>query len=361
MTFVSNDPSWWPRINLSVFCSYWTVAAGTVVIYDWALTLEQEIELIWRQRWSLMTVLYLVVRTLYWNTVFCCQSSAKCDMGLADGYRVSEILTVMIELGSTYSLNRCNITDYAATWINPVVAAMLGIIMIARLHAMYQGSRMMFIFLVITFLAGIIACGVILAIKLKYVVGDLMGQTPEELILSDTYICGYVYDEDEQLWFSMVWMIYTVWEVLALCLAVWVAVKHFCDLRRLSRSTGSTIGDCFRVLIQSHVLYFARRACNVNAVILFCSSSAHISVLGVSCLQLAAFSPKIRDSHSIGAQILEGALEILLFMQMFVLGPRLILSVREYHAKLVAGSDAETSMNSIVFQERVHVSTSSTV
>jgi hypothetical protein len=48
-------------------------------------------------------------------------------------------------------------------------------------------------------------------------------------------------------------------------------------------------------------------------------------------------------------------------MQMFVLGPRLILSVREYHANLIAGSDAETSINSIVFQERIRVPTSSTV
>jgi hypothetical protein len=46
---------------------------------------------------------------------------------------------------------------------------------------------------------------------------------------------------------------------------------------------------------------------------------------------------------------------------MFVLGPRLILGIREYHAKLVADSDAEASMNSIVFQEHVHISTSSTV
>ncbi|KAG1779003.1 hypothetical protein EV702DRAFT_1089394 [Suillus placidus] len=38
------------------------VAAGVVVVYDWVLTLGQEIELIWRQRWSLMTVLYLVIR-----------------------------------------------------------------------------------------------------------------------------------------------------------------------------------------------------------------------------------------------------------------------------------------------------------
>ncbi|KAG2101138.1 hypothetical protein BD769DRAFT_1508479 [Suillus cothurnatus] len=31
-------------------------------MYDWVLTLGQEIELIWRQRWSFMTVLYLVIR-----------------------------------------------------------------------------------------------------------------------------------------------------------------------------------------------------------------------------------------------------------------------------------------------------------
>jgi hypothetical protein len=46
---------------------------------------------------------------------------------------------------------------------------------------------------------------------------------------------------------------------------------------------------------------------------------------------------------------------------MFVLGPRLILSIREYHTKIVADSDVDTGLNSIVFQERVHVSTSITV
>ncbi|KAG1798077.1 uncharacterized protein HD556DRAFT_217022 [Suillus plorans] len=79
MTYVSNDPSWWPTINLDYFfrlldgfvasgcldptliCSF-AVAAGVVMVYDWVLTLGQEIELIWRQRWSLMTVLYLIIR-----------------------------------------------------------------------------------------------------------------------------------------------------------------------------------------------------------------------------------------------------------------------------------------------------------
>ncbi|KAG1756144.1 hypothetical protein EDD22DRAFT_912690 [Suillus occidentalis] len=121
----------------------------------------------------------------------------------------------------------------------------------------------------------------------------------------------------------MFWMLNTVWEVVALCLSVWIAVKHFRDMRRLlGPSTGSTIGDCFRVLMKSHVLYFA-------------SATA--------------------------ALIIAGTHVVLEVVQIFVLGPRLILSVREYHAKLVAGSDADTSMNSIVFQEHVQISTSGTV
>jgi hypothetical protein len=48
-------------------------------------------------------------------------------------------------------------------------------------------------------------------------------------------------------------------------------------------------------------------------------------------------------------------------VQMFVLGPRLILGVREYHAKLVANSDEATGMASIVFQDRIHITTGSDV
>jgi hypothetical protein len=61
------------------------------------------------------------------------------------------------------------------------------------------------------------------------------------------------------------------------------------------------------------------------------------------------------------AAIYSGALQFFSNVQLFVLGPRLILSVREYNAELVDDSDAGTHMTSIAFQERTHVSTSSTV
>lgn len=59
--------------------------------------------------------------------------------------------------------------------------------------------------------------------------------------------------------------------------------------------------------------------------------------------------------------IYDGALQFLSTLQMFVLGPHLILSVREYNTKLVDYSDTGTHMTSIAFQGRTHVSTSNTV
>ncbi|KAG1798446.1 uncharacterized protein HD556DRAFT_1440155 [Suillus plorans] len=288
---------------MDIVFSYWTVAAGVVVVYDWALTVGQEIELIWKQRWSLMTALYLVIRYI----------------GLP--YSIINVLSYIM--------------DYALDVTCVVVAAMLGVIMIARLHAMYQGSRTILISLVIIFLAVNITYGVNAAIALRHLVA-------QELILSGTYMCRFSFEGDGELLFLMVWMINAVWELLALYLSVWIVVKHFRDLRRLGSSTGSTIRDCFRVLMRSHVHYFA-------------------CFLGASCLAFITGAPEIETSSSMEILTLGGALQVLFGVQAFVLGPRLILSIRQYHAKLVAESDAETSMDPIAFQEHVHVSTSSTV
>ncbi|KAG2086605.1 uncharacterized protein F5147DRAFT_76766 [Suillus discolor] len=295
------------------------------------LTLEREIELIWvsgrvpyqgerqqitmnsrqRQRWSLMTVLYMVIRYI----------------GLP--YTVISVLPYMPMVSLTDAVS--DITKYAISGTNVVVPVMLGVIIIARLYSMYQGSRAMLIFLVIVFLTVTITCGVNVAIMLK-------DTAAEELILSGTHMCAFEYDRDAQLLYSIVWMLYTAWEGLALCLSIWTVVKHFHYLRRLGTSTGSTVGDCFRVLIQSHVLYFVSFTC-------------------VSCLQLLSFPEPV----PMGVPTPRSVSQIFFHVQMFVLGPRLILSVRQYHAELVANFDDEISMNSIILQERVHIQTSSTM
>ena len=77
-----------------------------------------------------------------------------------------------------------------------------------------------------------------------------MGRPPEELVLSGTYYCiGKGYDS---LLSIETWILVTVWEVLALCLTVWIAIIHF----RERRQRGSAIWGCLAVLIKYHVFYF---------------------------------------------------------------------------------------------------------
>ncbi|KAG1788432.1 uncharacterized protein HD556DRAFT_1447831 [Suillus plorans] len=287
------------------------VAAFVGVMYDWvfsALTFGQEVELVWRQRWSLMTVLYLSVRYLGILSAALSMSSDH----LADGY--SWMMYAIWE------------------WTGLVVFAMLWVIITTRLHAMYQRDRKILILLVVTFLSINTFDGVTVLVS-------TMHSSGEELILSGTYQCRIGYTGDTLVLYFAAWILYNVWEVLTLCLAVWIAVKHFRELRQ--HSTGGIIGDCFTVLMKTHVFYFA-------------------SFVAVSCFEyVVEFSPT--SHYLLEEQTLSGLFQILQAVQMFVLGPRLILGIREYNAELVADSDAATRMTSIAFQERVHISTGSGV
>lgn len=312
MTVISDDPSWWPFIDASHLASYFVVAASVGAIYDWVLSFEQEVELIWRQRWSLMTILYLSVR--YGGIVF-----AVIDA-------ITSVQTISVtDLGCFILYSILNLT-------NIVAAVILGVIMITRLHAMYQRSKMVLIVLIAVFLPVNIFDIVVVVLSLQKTSG-------EEVILSGTYECSISAEGDILLLDPITWLLAIVWEVLALSLAVWIAVQHFHELRR--HAVGGFIGDCFKVLVKSHVIYFA--------------SSVVVSCLQISCL----LSANSMDPFSLETDIYVALLRIFTPIQSFVLGPRLILGLREYHAMLVADSDMATGMSSIVFQECVHVSTSS--
>ncbi|KAG2051483.1 hypothetical protein BDR06DRAFT_1022694 [Suillus hirtellus] len=275
----------------------------------------QEVELIWRQRWSLMTVLYLVARYL----------------GIGFG-----VINMLGNLPTFSMTNLVSLIMYDTfNWTGDVVNIILGIIMITRLHAMHQRSRKMLIFLVVIFLAIRIANAVMIAIPISHI-------SVEEAILSGTHLCVFVNSGDSLFLFSITWILGTVWEVLALCLAVRIFVKHFRELRQ--HSTGGIMEDCFTVLMQTHVSFFA-------------------IFLAISCFQITSlFSSTLAgDIYSLDVQIYLGFAQMFQVMQLSVLGPRLILSIREYNAKLVADSDIATAMTSIAFQERVHVETSSSV
>ncbi|KAG2137537.1 hypothetical protein DEU56DRAFT_804350 [Suillus clintonianus] len=202
---------------------------------------------------------------------------------------------------------------------------MLAVVITIRLHAMYEGSRKILIFLVVTLLALSIAAGVLLFIDLSYTRG-------EQFVLSGTYQCRFYFvDGRAPILIGSEWVIIAglVWEVLALCLTVWVAIRHLRELQR--RSTRWTVRDCFTVLIKTHAPYFAAFAV------------ASFSTLSNQSLSM--------NPSAVGVQIHSGAVQIITAVQLFVLGPRLVLSVRAYYAQLLVDSDEGIAMTPITFQE----------
>ena len=137
----------------------------------------------------------------------------------------------------------------------------------------------------------------------------LMRQILVEDNLSGTHLCSLNFRSTSFFWAEMAWVLGTAWEIIALCLAVWIAVKHFRELQRVS--TGWTVGDCFKILIETHVFYFARWARNSNVAIFSHSRSALVLLLflafsSASTLQnslyanlpLTSASDKLRSCHT---------------------------------------------------------------
>ncbi|KAG2097967.1 uncharacterized protein F5147DRAFT_363955 [Suillus discolor] len=199
------------------------------------------------------------------------------------------------------------------------------VIMIARLHAMYQRSRKMLIFLVVFFLTVAITSAVITVIQGTHITG-------EELVLSGTHQCNY--EGNSFLLSAVTSILGTVWETLALYLSVHIAIKHL----RERLSTGSIIEDFFTMLLKSHVFYFA-------------------SFVAVAFFRISFASPNLPNEIPAGAELYYAVALLSSLLQMFLLGPRLVLSVREHSTRLAVDSDRATVMTKIVFQECTPVST----
>ncbi|KAG1798894.1 uncharacterized protein HD556DRAFT_1305755 [Suillus plorans] len=312
MTIVSDDPARWPFISFCHLLGYFAVASSTAVIYNWALTFGREFELILVRYIGIIYSVY-VCRAIY-MTLQCADKSS-----LATSAYILQSLPVSItdaEFSGT-------IVWYIGTWSPVIVNAMLGVIMVARINAMYQGSKNLFIFLVVMLLGSTITSGVMVVIA-------NLGVSGQEAIFSGYHICWTEIDMYKQnLNFES--MISTVvWEILALFLTVWIVIKHIRELRQ--SPTGSTIGDYFMVLAESHAFYF-------------------LAFATMACFTLGLLSPSITsNSWLMESPIFVGVWSIAQMLQMFVLGPRLILSIREYHAKLVARADEEIGMTLITFQ-----------
>ncbi|KAG1734507.1 hypothetical protein EDB19DRAFT_1727397, partial [Suillus lakei] len=100
---------------------------------------------------------------------------------------------------------------------------------------------------------------------------------------------------------AQIWILATIWEVFAMCLAAWIVVKHFRELQ--PPSTGWTIGNCFTVLMETRILYFA------VALLLYLASTLAF------CLQRSWYADLCDSSdlttHIFTGLIFRGSLDLL--------------------------------------------------
>ncbi|KAG2357139.1 hypothetical protein BDR07DRAFT_393680 [Suillus spraguei] len=210
-----DDPVNWPYISYILFGNYFLAASSTVVIYDWALTFGQEFDLILSQRWSFMTIFILC--TLHRNTICCHQhpiDSSCCN------YRCRV---------SNTSVLTCVLAKMTST------AVLSFVIMIARINAMYEGSKKLLIFLVIILLACTIVSGVTVIIENLNISG-------QEAVLSGFNTC-IIFNQTNLIYENLIPTF--VWEILALFLMIWIVIKRFvnCDNHQQDHPLG-TVSRC---------------------------------------------------------------------------------------------------------------------
>ncbi|KAG2138274.1 hypothetical protein BD769DRAFT_1384788 [Suillus cothurnatus] len=144
MTLVSNDPSWWPIINVNLIASYFAVAESVGIMYDWELTFGKEVELIW-------------VR--YTGIGYAVQSSNNFDN------RFSEHSTLMLSIPAKTTELSCRGRYYWAR------------------------SRKVLIFLVVIFLAITITNVVMISVMMKQITVDWFIVSD---VLSGITVCAVV-------------------------------------------------------------------------------------------------------------------------------------------------------------------------
>ncbi|KZS88353.1 hypothetical protein SISNIDRAFT_552609 [Sistotremastrum niveocremeum HHB9708] len=171
--------------------NYICIAAAVWMGTDTIFNLSDEIELIWKSPWSLPKILYLIARYLgVFDTIF----TAYADVNTTAGIKVCTFWKWYIQLGGPL-----------------LFFIVTNIIFIMRLHALYNKSKKLLVFLVAGFL-----------VNLGFGLYSTMGATlPEHVIprpIPEFPGCAYLTVNDDVTFFG--WIPSAVFALVFFCLTV---------------------------------------------------------------------------------------------------------------------------------------------
>ncbi|EGO22711.1 hypothetical protein SERLADRAFT_393218 [Serpula lacrymans var. lacrymans S7.9] len=207
-------------VNLGRICH---VSATILTLYDHMITLDQEVELIWQKRWSLLKVLFIWTRYLG-DLVLICDTC------------VFMLSSVPPQLCLTY-------VEFQS-WASTIIIWTMQIIMQFRIYAMYQWSKKIICFVAACF---IIEVAFMFAVKM---VSARSGAYPDLSPIDGVHPC--IYKALPDFLYSS-WVAMMSYESILFSFAVWMGIKHVKEMRALRYLRG---GSIFEVLIRDSSFYF---------------------------------------------------------------------------------------------------------
>ncbi|KAF9789556.1 hypothetical protein BJ322DRAFT_542728 [Thelephora terrestris] len=188
----------------------------TIMVHDWLILLDQEIEYVWRRKWDIGKVLFIISR---YGTFY--------DLPI-------RLVTHITPYGAV-NHSTCSILYKIANWTSILCISVSEFILLLRTHALYSGSKWVSIPLSIVYTVGTVT-GII--ITARYLGTTTLGPPPSPLFI------GCYIERDDTI-ISIDFLILLVFELIVVILTV---LKGFRDYK-----SGTPL---MRVIYRDSVFFF---------------------------------------------------------------------------------------------------------
>ncbi|KII95588.1 hypothetical protein PLICRDRAFT_34501 [Plicaturopsis crispa FD-325 SS-3] len=169
---------------------------AAAAFYDHMITIDQEVEFIWQQRWSVSKVLFILNR-----------------------YLAEVILTanIIVFVPTNVSHTVCYRFVASQGFINVALVGVMQIILQLRIYAMHEQSKLVALIMFICFLAEIICLFVVLVLTLVNGERGVMEEHHRVSVCTMTNTVHYL---------RYFWPPVISFEVVLVALALWAGVRH---------------------------------------------------------------------------------------------------------------------------------------
>ncbi|KZV97780.1 hypothetical protein EXIGLDRAFT_764136 [Exidia glandulosa HHB12029] len=246
-----------PSAYLQIACTAWYV-------YDWILTLNDEVEYIWQRRWSFSKGLFLLIRV---TTVSVLAAETAQYVFLENLSEAQYVRSDASSLAHT-RLNRCNIFSWALAIATAVIVFEIDIVLQIRVWILYQKSLQILLWNGVLFVLNVL-CAVVLFLELY---------SKEQFVEVPPWIQGACYDVRPKA-LGTIWAAPLCFEINLTVLMVYKVTR---DHRLHGRLDGPSLAS---TLVRDSVLYFVLLVAVVGLNLFFWAETDLKVTLGDSAVK----------------------------------------------------------------------------